>query len=147
MTYSQFKIELDIVKDNRRAMRSIMKELATLSDDRLSSITSGAVDYSKDRLQATHDPDAPTINAIAKIDEDTAKLQEKLNRLRDGNKYFEDLIYSADGVGGEITRLYIIEGLPMRVIAGHIHYSEAHCWKLHGQTTRKLYEKEEEGRT
>ena len=147
MTYSQFRAELDVVRDNRRVIRNILRELATLPADRLSSITSGAVDYSKDRLQKTHDPDAPTINTIAQIDEDTARLQEKLQRLRDSNKYIEDLIYSADGIGGEITRLYIIEGLPMKEVASHIRLSLGHCWKLHHQTTKKLYEKDEENHT
>lgn len=143
MTFSQFKLEFNIVRNNRRAMRSILRELETLPDDRLSTLGSGAIDYSKERVQASHDPDAPTINTIEKINEDTAKLLLKLNRLRDENKYFEDLIYSADGIGGEVVRLYVIEGLAMRVVAQHLHYSLAHCWKLHGVTLRQLYEKQE----
>lgn len=147
MTFSQFKLEFDIVRDNRRAMRSIMRELQTLSDDRLSTVGSGAIDYSKERVQASHDPDNAIINTLARIDKDTDRLKEKLRRLEDANERYEELIYSADGIGGEVVRLYVIEGLAMRLVAQHLHYSPAHCWKLHGLTLKQLYEKSEQEAT
>lgn len=143
MTFSQFKLELNIVRDNRRAMRSILRELETLTDDRLSTVGSGAIDYSKERVQASHDPDNAMINTLDRIDEDKDRLKEKLRRLEEANERYEELIYSADGIGGEVVRLYVIEGLAMRVVAQHLHYSPAHCWKLHGVTLRQLYEKQE----
>lgn len=143
MTFSQFKLEFNIVRDNRRAMRSILRELETLADDRLSTVGSGAIDYSKERVQASHDPDNAIINTLARIDRDTDRLKDKLKRLEEANEQYEDLIYSADGIGGEVVRLYVIEGLAMRVVAQHLHYSPAHCWKLHGVTLRQLYEKQE----
>lgn len=143
MTFNQFKNELDYVTSNRRAMRSILKQLATLADDRLSTLGPGAIDYSKEHLQSTHDPDGATINAIAKIDEDTAKLNDKLQRLREKNEYYESLILSVDGIEGEIVRLKVIEGLQMRIVAQHLHYSPAHCWKLYSETLTILYEREE----
>ena len=144
MTFSQFKIEMDIVRDRRRAMRSILRDLSTLSDDRLSALSSGAVDYSKDRLQKTTDPDAAMINTLDQIDRDTARLKDKLQHLRDLNEYYESLIFAADGIGGEVGRLYVIEGLTMKIVAQHLHYSPSHCWMKWTKTMHEIHEAEEE---
>ena len=54
-----------------------------------------------DRVQASHDPDNAMVNTIDRINEDTGRLKEKLRRLEEANERYEELIYSADGIGGD----------------------------------------------
>lgn len=144
MTFSQFKIEMDIVRDRRRAMRSILRDLSTLSDDRLSALSSGAIDYSKERVQKTIEPDAAMINTLDQIDRDTARLKAKLQSLRERNEYYESLILAADGIGGEVGRLYVIDGLTMKLVAQHLRYSPSSCWKKWTKTMHEIHDAEEE---
>ena len=47
-----------------------------------------------------------------------------------------------DTLGGEILRLYFIEGLSIKSIGKRIDYSEQYTWELWRKAMRDLYEKE-----
>ena len=143
MTYSQFKLELGSVRKNRKQIRSIMREIQSLPDDILSTTTPGAIDYSKDRVQASSDPDAKLINAIYKVDRDTLAKIKKIEDLLQKNEHLEQMIYEEDGVEAEILRLYTIEGMNMEKVGNHLNYSTSHCWKLWHIAAKRIYEKEE----
>lgn len=141
MTYHQFKYELELVRNNRKQIRSIQRELKTLGDDILSTITSGAVDYSKVRIQTTSDPDAKTINAIDDIDRHTSTRIQKIQELLDKNERIESYIWAEDGLEAEVVRLYTIEGWPMFKVGENIGYSKNHCWKMWNKVIYRIYER------
>ena len=144
MTLYEFRCALRDVRDNRKQIRSILQSLKTIRDDELSTVFSGAIDYSADKVQHQADPDARIINAIARIDKDTERLLEKLDRLESNDQRFEKMIYEASGIGGEVVRLYVLEGLKWQDVALQVQYSESYCHDLWCSTTKQLWEKYEE---
>lgn len=142
MTRSQFEAELYQIRENRRVMRSIIRSLESLGEDTISSIFSGAIDYSKDRLQSSSDPDGKMVNALFKLDKDVERLRKKLARLKEENEHIESLIYQADGLGAEIMRLFFIEGLSMPKVSMRLNYAKSSCWREMRKKITELYEKE-----
>lgn len=137
---SEFKCDLLNIRDNRRVIRSKMKSLETLREDKLATINHGAIDYSREYVQSTPDPDKAIINIIAEIDQDIERLNRQINELKEENKPLEALIDSVGGVGGEILRLYYMEGLSMEDCAKQLNYSENNGWRLWRKTILSLYE-------
>ena len=117
MTLYEFKQELYIVRDNRRVMRSLRTSLANLEEDILTSVFSGAIDYSKEKVQHQSDPDSAIINAIMLTEKEKERLRKQLQELQDENAELEQLIYRQRGLGAEIVRLYFIEGKTMKEVA------------------------------
>lgn len=142
MTYGEFKDELYVIRLNRQVMRSIMADLRTYAEDQLSTVFSGAIDYSKERVQKTPDPDAAIINVIAKIDSDMERLKEKLERLEEENDKLETLIFKGEGLGGEFIRLYYIEGYSMNKIAERFNYSRQWTYTLWDNELKRLWREE-----
>lgn len=142
MTFAEFKDELYIIKMNRQVMRSVMEDLKTYAEDQLSTAFSGAIDYSKDRVQKTPDPDGALINVISKIDHDVERLKAKLEKLEAENEALEEVIFKGQGLGGEFVRLYYIEGLSMNSIAERFNYSRQWCYELWDKELRRLYKEE-----
>ena len=118
-------------------------EEPTVTEDELSTIFSGAIDYSADKVQHQSDPDARIINAIARIDKDTERLLEKLDRLESNDQRFEKMIYEADGIGAEVVRLYVLEGLRWQDVAVQVGYSERYCQELYSRSTQTMWQKYE----
>ena len=123
MTFKDFKDMFYELRDHKAVRRSLIRSLEELEQNGLSSVSSGAVDYSADHVQKTPDPDARLINAIAKMDQ-------------------ERLIYGEPGIEGEILRLFFIEGKPMGPISSTVGYSSRHCWRLAKNTLYKIYIRE-----
>ena len=142
MTFAEFKDELYIIKMNRQVMRSVMEDLKTYAEDQLSTAFSGAIDYSKDRVQKTPDPDGALINVISKIDHDVERLKAKLEKLEAENEELEEVIFKGQGLGGEFIRLYYIEGLSMNSIAERFNYSRQWCYELWDKELRRFYKEE-----
>ena len=143
MTLYEFRCALRDVRDNRKQIKSILCSLKTIREDELSTIFSGAIDYSAERVQHQSDPDARIINAIARIDKDTERLLEKLDRLESNDQNFEKMIYEADGIGAEVVRLYVLEGLRWQDVAIQVGYSERYCQELYSRSTETLWHKYE----
>lgn len=143
MTYSQLKLELDLVRDNRHAMRNILRELETISDDMLSSSYSGAVDYSKDVVGSTTDPDKAMIETLSRIDREIEKLKKRYDLLEQENAHFEEIIMNMTGIDGEVMRLYYINGLKMTKVAARLHFDESTCWGFRKRALKKILEMEE----
>ena len=137
MTLYEFKQELFVIRENRRVMRSLRQSLATLEEDMLTSVFSGAIDYSKDQVQHQADPDSAIINAIML----TEKEKERLR-----NQLAEKLIYSMRGVGAEIVRLYFIEGKTMIDIAKRLGYHRDTCYEKWNNTIKDMLEVYEHGK-
>lgn len=143
MTLYEFRCALRDVRDNRKQIKSILCSLKNIREDELSTIFSGAIDYSADKVQHQSDPDARIINAIARIDKDTERLLEKLDRLESNDQNFEKMIYEADGIGAEVVRLYVLEGLRWQDVAVQVGYSERYCQELYSRSTETLWHKYE----
>ena len=105
MTYSEFKDGFYIIRENRIVIRSKLQRLEELNDKYFSKLNHGVTDYSKDRLQSTPDPDKAIIEAIDNITREKDKLIEEIRSLREENEHFEELLFSAKGISGEITQL------------------------------------------
>lgn len=146
MTLYEFKQELYTVRENRRELRAIMVSLKSLEDDILGSAFSGAIDYSKEKVQHMTDPDRTIINAIMSIEREKEKLTTRINNLLEENKNFEDLIREQRGEGAELIRLYFIEGMTMVEIAKRFHYHRGTCYRKWSQTIEHMW-KEYEGET
>lgn len=140
MTREEFKEQLYQIRENRRIINSIRTSLRSLPEDYLSTIFSGAIDYSKERVQSTSDPDGKMINTLVKIDRDTQVLLNKLQKLEEENEYYESLILNAEGIGAEILRLFFIEGYGMNRVASQMHYSVRTCWKYWRLKITDIYE-------
>lgn len=140
MTFGEFKDELHRIRYNRNLIRSKLKSLATLREDKLTTVTSGAIDYSKERLQSSHDPDNKMINVLLLIDKETDRLMKAIEELENENSEIENLIYTVKGLPGEIVRIYFIEGMNMKAIAAQINYSESHSWMLLRKAIREMFE-------
>lgn len=143
VTLYEFRCALRDVRDNRKQIKSILCSLKTIREDELSTIFSGAIDYSADKVQHQSDPDARIINAIARIDKDTERLLEKLDRLESNDQRFEKMIYEADGIGAEVVRLYVLEGLRWQDVAVQVGYSERYCQELYSRSTQTMWQKYE----
>lgn len=139
MTFAEFKDELYLIKINRQVMRSIIEDLKTYAADQLSTVFSGAIDYSKDKIQHQSDPDAAIINVLMKIDADVDRLKKKFDQLEQENEELEEVIFKGQGLGGEFIRLYYIEGLSMSAIADRFGYSRQWCYELWDKELKRLY--------
>ncbi len=139
MTFAEFKDELYLIKINRQVMRSIIEDLKTYAADQLSTVFSGAIDYSKDKIQHQSDPDAAIINVLMKIDSDVDRLKKKFDQLEQENEELEEVIFKGQGLGGEFIRLYYIEGLSMSAIADRFGYSRQWCYELWDKELKRLY--------
>jgi DNA-directed RNA polymerase specialized sigma subunit len=143
MTLTEFKDELYLVRENRRSINSLIETIDNLTEELCDKLGGGVTDYSKDRLQKTPDPDGKMIQAIADSQKKRAECTEKLNRLREANEKYEAVIMAFDTLGGEILRLYFIEGMSIKAIGKRIDYSEQYTWELWRKAIKDLYEKEE----
>jgi hypothetical protein len=142
MTFKDFKDMFYELRDHKAIRRSLIRSLEELERNGLSSISSGAVDYSADHVQKTPDTDARLINAIAKVDQERQKILDKLGKLQADDEKLERLIYGEPGIEGEILRLFFIEGKPMEPISSTAGYSSRHCWRLAKNTLYKIYIRE-----
>lgn len=144
MTYKQFEDELYIIRDNWKTIRSAIKSLKNLEEDGLVAAYSGAIDYSKERLQSSTDPDAKMIAVIQKCEDEKTKIMERIANLREENRMIEELIYQEKNIGGETLRLYFIDNKPMREVAKYINYSQSQTWEIWKKAKHGLYERYEE---
>ena len=142
MTLKDFKDMFYGLRDHKAIRRSLMRSLEALEQNGLSSVSSGAVDYSADHVQKPHDPDARLINAIAKMDQERQNILDKLGKLQADDEKLERLIYDEPGIEGEILRLFFIVGKPMEPISSIVGYSSRHCWRLVKTTLYKIYIRE-----
>lgn len=140
MTYSQFKDELELVRDNRRQIRCLVESGIAIANERLVSI--GVTDYTKDRVQATKDPDKNMIDRIDRnrIEDETRKRQ--IEKLKEEIAWAESLILGTRGDGGAILYLYYIDGHTMEKVASITKFEITYCYELRRKTIRGLYEKE-----
>ena len=142
MTFKEFKNMFYDLRDHKAVRRSLIRSLEVLEQNGLSSVSSGAVDYSAVHVQKTPDPDARLINAIAKMDQERQNILDKLGKLQADDEKLECLIYDEPGIEGEILRLFFIEGKPMEPISSIVGYSSRHCWRLVKTTLYKIYTRE-----
>ena len=140
MTYSELKDELYLVRERERVIRSKQKDLESLKDDYLTRLPNGVTDYSKDRLQSTPDPDRALVNLIDDINRDTQKLIEIITELREANEYYKTLILNMTTVGGEVLRLFFVEGYSMRQVAKRLNYAERSTWRLWREAIKDMTE-------
>lgn len=139
MTKKEFKDELYIIRDNCRQMRCLLESIKALNDTAYECLNNGVVDYSKDRLQKTVDPDKAMIEAIDNLNRKRELLLNKYNNLQARNERTENLILSIEGINGEILRLYFMEGLTMKATAKRVNYSESYTWQLWSEEIDRLY--------
>lgn len=142
MTFKEFKDMFYDFRDHKAIRRSLIRSLEVLEQNGLSSISSGAVDYSAVHVQKTPDPDSRLINAIAKMDQERQQILDKLDKLQADDEKLERLIYDEPGIEGEILRIFFIEGKPMEPISSIVGYSSRHCWRLVKSTLYKIYIRE-----
>lgn len=140
MTLYEFEQQLRVIQTNQRILSSLYDSLAHAREDQLAVVGSGAIDYSKDRIQASADPDAAIINAIARADELVNRLVKKINELEEEDAAIKDLLWEADGLGGEILRLCFLEGMRMGQIAQRLNYDRSYCYKMWREKINELYE-------
>lgn len=140
MTYSELKDELYLVRERERLIKSKCKDLASLKDDYLARLNNGVQDYSREILQTTRDPDKALINLIDDINRDTEKLIETIKSLRDANEKYKTLILETEDIGGEVLRLFFLEGHSMRQVSIRLNYAEKYTWKLWREAIEKLVE-------
>lgn len=129
MNYSQMQEELKLIRENRARINLLVRQLNTIRDDGLSAAYSGAIDYAKDRVQSSGDPDGKLINTIEKINKQIEHMEKRLIELREENKKLESLLDRAPGLAGEITRAYYINCHGMRYISKAVNYSVRQCWR------------------
>lgn len=140
MTYTELKDELYQVRDRERLIRSKLKSLSTMQDDYLARLNNGVTDYSRELLQKTRDPDNAIITVIDDINRDTERYTETIKALRDKNEPYKTLIIQMQGLGGEILRLFFIDGLAMKSICKRFNYSERSAWAYWRKTIYELLE-------
>ena len=140
MNLYEFKQELFVIRENRRVMRSLRQSLATLEEDMLTSVFSGAIDYSKERGQHQSDPDSAIINAIMLTEKEKERLRKQLQELQDENAELEQLIYRKRGLGAEIVRLYFIEGKTMMEIADRLDCHRDTCYRHWNDSIKTMWE-------
>lgn len=140
MTFSQFKDELELVRDNRRQIRCLIESGIAIANERLVSI--GVTDYSKDRVQSSKDPDNGMINRIERnrIEDETRKKQ--IDKLKSEIEWAERLILDCRGDGGAILYLYYIDGHTMEKVSAITKFELTYCYELRRKTLRNIYEKE-----
>lgn len=141
-SFSEFKNDLHEVRDKSRIIKAKIKSLETLRDDKLADANSGAIDYSKLRVQMSHDPDKALVYVLDDIERDSKKLILQIEKLKEEIAPTAELIEKRMDIGGEILRLYFLEGLRMVEVAKRVSYSESRTWELWRKTIRDIYEKE-----
>ena len=141
MTYNELKNDLELVKDRRYQIRSICSELLTLREDYLTKVGCGAIDYSRDRLQSSPDPDRAIIAVLDEIDRETAKRKNKIEELTEANAFYEDKIFCIQGIRGEVLRLYYLEGWTMEKISRHVHFNQKYCWRFRSEGLNAILDK------
>lgn len=109
-SFSEFKNDLSEVRNKSRIIKMKTKSLKTLREDKLATVYSGAIDYSKERLQTSPDPDKALIYVIDEIDRDAEKLIRQIEKLKEEIAPTVELIEKRMDIGGEILRLYFLEG-------------------------------------
>lgn len=143
MNYSQMKEELNQIRENRARMNLLVRQLKTMRDDGLSTAYSGAMDYAKERIQTSHDPDGKLINTIDKIDKQIERMEKRVTQLREANEKLEKLLDRAPGLAGEVSRAYYINCHGMRFISKATKYSIRQCWRMIDSTIDWMIQEEE----
>ena len=129
MDYSHMKEELNLIRENRARINLLVRQLNTIRDDGLATAYSGAIDYAKDRVQSSGDPDGKLINTIEKINKQIERMEARVTELREENRQLESLLERAPGLAGEIARAYYINCHGMRYISKAVNYSVRQCWR------------------
>lgn len=130
MNYSQMKEQLNQIRENRARMNLLVRQLKTIRDDGLASAYSGAMDYARERVQTSHDPDGKLVNTIDKINRQIEKMEKRVTELKDENAKLEKLLDQAPGLAGEVARAYYINCHGMRFISKATKYSVRQCWRM-----------------
>ena len=143
MNYSQMKEELNQIRENRARMNLLVRQLKTMRDDGLSTAYSGAMDYAKERVQTSHDPDGKLINTIDKINRQIEHMEKRVTELREENSKLEKLLEQAPGLAGEVARAYYINCHGMRFISKATKYSVRQCWRMIDSTIDWMIQEEE----
>lgn len=142
MTFSDFKAELYMLRNNKREIRSLLLSLAKYEEENFAKLNTGVVNYAGEHVQTSHDPDKALINVIDMNMRERERTLEKLRDIREVNQVYEDMIFAVAGITGEVLRKYFIEGMTMPMISQHVSYSEAYCWQLLKNGIKDLYKKE-----
>lgn len=139
MTFSQFEQELYLIQANQKAIASIRISLDAIDEKYLSKLSSGAMDYSQDRLQSSKDPDASLVNTLWERDEERKDLLKKIEYLKGQCSEVRSLLWQANGIGGEILRLFFLECMEMDAIAERLKYDRSTCYKFRRIKQEELY--------
>lgn len=143
MSLYEFEQCLRIIRDNQKVLMSLYLSLLSTRDEKLALVGNGVVDYSKDRVQTSSDPDAAINNAIYEADEKIKSIMEKIKSLEGEDPELKALLWSGEGLPSEIVRLYFIEGLTMREIAKRFNYDKSYCYKMWRRRINEMYEEYE----
>lgn len=145
MSLYEFKGALVAVRINSRSILALTAALETLPDDILESVYSGAVDYSKERVQNSPDPDAAIINAISRVDSECYYTRERIIQLEAESEWAVRLIRrleEEDGfeISATMLRLYYLHAIGMTRISKMVNYSEETAWRKWREGIKRIYE-------
>lgn len=143
MTFAEFKDELFRIKRNRELIRLFQKKLEILPQTTLETLFSGAIDYSKDRVQNSLDPDGKVISRLQAAEEEYKKTVEDIKKLEEDNAEIEKFVFSVstEDIGGALVRSYFIDGIPIKQLAVLSNYAESYCYQLWRMKISEMYER------
>lgn len=130
MNYSQMKEELKLIRENNNRINLLIRMIRTQYEDGLAAANEGAMDYAKERVQNSHDPDGKLISIIMSRDKKIANMEKTIIELTEKTRKTEAMLERAPGLAGEITRAYYINCRSMKYIARATNYSISKCWRF-----------------
>lgn len=143
MNYSQMKEELKLIRENNTRINLLVRMIRTLHEDGLAAANEGAMDYAKERVQSSHDPDGKLISVISNRDKKIENMEKTIVELAEKTKRIEALLDRAPGLAGEIARAYYINCRSMKYISRATNYSISKCWRFVDSAIEWMIQEEE----
>lgn len=138
MTYDKLRAELDTIRENQKTTDAILrkiKDLDTCKFERLEKIT----DTTREYTQRTRKTDDDIINAIDKHARKREALLKRLEQLPPENDTVINELWKLDGIAGEVTRCYYINGRDVKTICKWLDYSSKQIYRMINDSTEKLF--------
>lgn len=138
MTYDRLRAELDTIRENRRTTADTLRKIKTLDARKFEKLEK-VTDTTQERTQRVRSTDDDIINAIDAHARKREALLKRLEQLPPENETVINELWKLDGLAGEVTRCYYIDGADVKLICKWLEYSARQVYRMINDSTEKLF--------
>lgn len=138
MTFTEFKEECYLIRDNAIERERIVQVLKSLEKNKYSNLTTVS-DPTQTKVQCSRSYDDKVIGVMDAHERKKALYKRRLEQLPVENEDIRDALLNVSGVAGLVVMDYFILGQKITPITKETHYSRTQCYRLIRVSLKEVY--------